>query len=415
VPRFSDGIEHDELLQAVAGSLQSTLVSSRALQAEPTGTGFIYGYRVTLQPHTDGAVASDTVEHTLYVETGSSREDHSGVLTLRNPATGEQADVWLYPADPELPALRTAVYAESASVVLGRLGLPVDGVRVSLAAYRPGKRAVVRVDATDAAYFLKVVRPSKAEPLQAQHTLWREAGMAVPRVLGWSDEGLVALEALDGVEMIGVLDRVTEPSALLDAIERVTGGIGAVRSIAVARTSLVRRVDWYEGRLLELIPEHASVITSMVVAIRRRYGAAGAAPATHTVHGDLHLAQILVDHEHPTQVTGVLDIDTSGWGDPADDAAALYGHLVATIVHDGGAYATVRARRCSILADQLRRRWFTQQEHGFADRAHAIAATQLLGHALSRSASGRAGAVDLIELAHRVVHADEKPLTGASW
>jgi hypothetical protein len=63
----------------------------------------------------------------------------------------------------------------------------------------------------------------------------------------------------------------------------------------------------------------------------------------------------------------------------------------------------------------LRRRWFTQQEHGFADRAHAIAATQLLGHALSRSASGRDGAVDLIELAHRVVHADEKPLTGASW
>jgi hypothetical protein len=175
-------------------------------------------------------------------------------LTLRNPATGEQADVWLYPADPELPALRTAVYAESASVVLGRLGLPVDGVRVSLAAYRPGKRAVVRVDATDAAYFLKVVRPSKAEPLQAQHTLWREAGMAVPRVLGWSDEGLVALEALDGVEMIGVLDRVTEPSALLDAIARVTEGIGAVRSIAVARASLVRRVDWYEGRLLELLP-----------------------------------------------------------------------------------------------------------------------------------------------------------------
>lgn len=111
----------------------------------------------------------------------------------------------------------------------------------------------------------------------------------------------------------------------------------------------------------------------------------------------------------------MLDIDTSGWGDPADDVAALYAHLIATVVHDGGSRATVRARRSSVLADGWRRRWFRSAETGFADRAHAIAATQLLGHALSRSAAGSAGATELIERAHRVVNADERPLTTSSW
>jgi aminoglycoside phosphotransferase (APT) family kinase protein len=401
---------HHDVLNAVAAALNSTVTESVAVQIEPSGRGFTHGYRVTLMD-SEGAAS----ENTVFVETAPPEETRSGVLTLSNPTSGERVDVWLYPADPALPALRTAVYAQAAGVVLGRLGLPVEGLTVSLASYRPGKRAVVRVDTARTAYFLKVVRPQKAEPLQAKHTLWHEAGMPVPRVLGWSDEGLVALEALDGVEMIDVLERVEHPGVLLDEIERLIAGIAATPSIASARTSLVRRIDWYEERLSELVPENDGMIEGTVNTITRRYRAGGAPPPARTVHGDLHLAQILVNPTMPSRVTGVLDIDTSGWGDPADDAAALYGHLIATVIHDGGSQATVRARRCSVLADGWRQRWFAESETGFADRAHAIAATQLLGHALSRSAANSSGAAELIERAHRVAHADERPLTASSW
>lgn len=406
----TDGVLHRDVLTAVAASLESALVSAHALQVEPTGNGFTHGYRITLRD-----ASGSTAEHTVFVETSPADAVRPGVLTLSNPETGERVDVWVYPADPALPALRTAVYAEAAGVVLARLGLPVGGLRVSLAAYRPGKRAVVRVDTDATAYYLKVVRPPAAEPLQGRHTLWRGAGIPVPAVLGWSEEGLVALEALAGSELIGVLDRVAEPAALLDAIEGLVAQIAQVPSTSAARSSLVRRIDWYEERLIEQLPALDGLVERTARTAVRRFRAGGEPPAARTVHGDLHLAQLLVDPAVPARITGVLDIDTSGWGDPADDAAALYAHLIATVVHDGGSRATARARRASVLADGWRRRWFGAGDPGFADRAHAIAATQLLGHALSRSAAGSAGAAELIDRANRVARADERPLTTSSW
>lgn len=403
-------ILHRDVLDAVASSLGSTVVAAHALQIEPTGTGFTHGYRVSLRD-AQGAVA----DHTVFVETSPPDANRPGVLTLTQPESGERVDVWVYPADPALPALRTAVYAEAAGIVLARLGLPVDELRVSLAAYRPGKRAVVRVDTAATSYFLKVVRPPTAEPLQAKHTHWRNEGVPVPAVLGWSEEGLVAMEALSGNELISVLDRVSNPDVLLDEIEHLVRQIAGVTSTAPARASLVRRLDWYEERLIEQLPDHDGLIESTARTILRRYKAGGAPPPDRTVHGDLHLAQLLVDPSAPTTITGVLDIDTSGWGDPADDAAALYAHLIATVVHDGGSRATTRARRCSVLADGWRRRWFSSPEPGLADRAHAIAGVQLLGHALARSAAGSSDATVLIERAYRLVSADDRPMTSAVW
>jgi aminoglycoside phosphotransferase (APT) family kinase protein len=401
---------HQDVLHAVAGSLGARLVDAKALQVEPTGHGFTHGYLVSLVDD-----AGHAVEHTVFVETSPTRTTRPGVLTLTQPESGARVDVWVYPADPALPALRTAVYAEAASVVLARLGLPIDDLRVSLAAYRPGKRAVVRVDTARTPYFLKVVQPPAAEPLQAKHTQWRHEGIPVPAVLGWSGEGLVALEALAGSEVISVLDRMSHPDALLDEIARLMQRIATVPSVAPARPSLVRRLDWYEERLIDQLPENDGLIEATSSAIARRFRAGGTPPPSRTVHGDLHLAQLLVDPASPETVTGVLDIDTSGWGDPADDAAALYAHLIATVVHDGGSRATMRASRAAVLADGWRRRWFSWPERGFSDRAHAIAATQLLGHALARSAAGSTDAATLIEKAHRVATADDISLSTATW
>lgn len=403
-------VPHRDVLGAVASSLGSTLGEVTVLQVEPTGQGFTHGYRVTLSD-----AQGKAADHTVFVETSPPDATRPGVLTLTQPDTGERVDVWVYPADPALPALRTAVYAEAASVVLGRLGLPVDDLKVSLAAYRPGKRAVVRVDTSGTAYFLKVVRPATADPLQRKHTQWRQHGVPVPSILGWSEEGLVALKALSGAELIGVLDTVREPRLLLDELERLVVQIATVPSDAPARASLVRRLDWYEERLVDQLPDYDGLIERTARAILGRYRRGGDPPPSRTVHGDLHLAQLLVDPRDPSHITGVLDIDTSGWGDPADDAAALYAHLIATVVHDGGTSATVRARRSSVLADLWRRRWFGSPDPGFADRAHAIAATQLLGHALARAAAGSSDAALLLERAERVVKADEGPLTTSAW
>jgi aminoglycoside phosphotransferase (APT) family kinase protein len=47
-------------------------------------------------------------------------------------------------------------------------------------------------------------------------------------------------------------------------------------------------------------------------------------PADVPVHGDFYGAQILVRDSRPV---GLIDVDTFGWGRPADDPAMMLGHL----------------------------------------------------------------------------------------
>src|SRR5690606_35409472 len=77
-----------------------------------------------------------------------------------------------------------------------------------------------------------------------------------------------------------------------------------------------------------------------------------------------------------------LDIDTAGLGDPADDAAALYAHLIVTVLVNSDKPSVVSA--CEELAVRWRESWRAREDSSFDDRATAIAATQLLAHALNR-------------------------------
>ena len=93
---------------------------------------------------------------------------------------------------------------------------------------------VVEVRGPGLRLFLKVVRPGLAEGLHERHRLLRAAGLPVPRSLGWTEDGLLVLEALvgrslraqlragapavDGDRVVGVVDR--------DAVLRAIAGEG---------------------------------------------------------------------------------------------------------------------------------------------------------------------------------------------
>ncbi|WP_206446594.1 phosphotransferase family protein [Agrococcus sp. KRD186] len=367
------------------------LVDFAQKDVEPVNEGFIVGYACGVR------TPQDTVERvTIYVNTSQNAptDEHTVELT---DAAGRRLTAWVYPQDPSLPSLPAVSYPEAAGVVLAKFGIAAEGATLRMEAYRPGKRAVLRVETAGDRWFAKVVHPSLASTIHDLHERFQHAGVAVPRSLGFSDAGLVLLGELQGVPAIDVFERI-DRARFASGLDELTRHISTVRVTIGARESLARRVGWYAERMEETAPLFARQTGRLAQLVRERY-AATAVPTPVTIHGDLHLGQIFVDERDPSAITGILDIDTAGLGDPADDRGALFGHVVVSSLERAATAESAQA--LSAFADELQAGW-----HGDA-RVAAIAATHLLGHALANAGRGEergaASAQQLLERAQSVL------------
>jgi aminoglycoside phosphotransferase (APT) family kinase protein len=227
--------------------------------------------------------------------------------------------VWRWPFDPILVDLTTMVTPHLADAHLH--DLVGSDAALEVVAYRPTERAVVRATGTDREVYVKIVPPAVTEALVQRHVTLADAGLPVPRVLA-SGVGWIAMEALVGTTLRDRLknssDRLPSPDRyreLLEMLSRVDPGDG--------RPTRSRLAD---------APHHASMLAAVLPDARGRLDAIleqltappSARSLTSTVHGDLHEAQLVVDD---TTVTGLLDIDDVGPGDPLDDVGALVAHL----------------------------------------------------------------------------------------
>lgn len=366
------------------------LIDFRQKDLEPVNDGVIIGYACSVRGR------DDAVERvTVYVNTAPSAPVDEHTVELVD-ATGRRLTAWAYPQDPSLPSLPAVSYPEAAGVVLARFGIEAEGARLRMEAYRPGKRAVLRVDTGERQWFAKVVQPSLAATIHDLHERFRAAGVPVPKSLGFSEAGLVLLDRLPGVTAIEVFDRI-DRARFAAGLDALVAHIAQVPAAVGARESLARRVEWYAARMEETAPVFARETARLVQQVRTQYDATPL-PQPVTIHGDLHLGQIFVDEGDPSRITGILDIDTAGKGDPGDDAAALYGHVVVSALES--LHARPSGAALAAFADELEAGW------GGDPRVRAIAATHLIGHALAASARGDAGATvaqQLLERAGRLL------------
>jgi aminoglycoside phosphotransferase (APT) family kinase protein len=183
------------------------------------------------------------------------------------------------------------------------------------------------------------------------------------------------------------IERLGDDELFLDAVEGLTRTIARIPGQNPARVSLSRRLDWYERRVRMLLAETGASVDALG-AICRRIDAtlmAASGPQPVMVHGDLHVGQLFVDPADPGRILGVLDIDTAGLGDPADDAAAMHAHLIMSALTMRAAGEHESAARYDRLAERWRQRWVRGDDPDFARRARAISATHLLAHTLGRS------------------------------
>lgn len=225
--------------------------------------------------------------------------------------------LWVVPDDPMLPGLASAMHAPTVSKVLSDLGSDEEVLRCRLRAYRPGRRAVVEVQAGRSSIFLKVVPPSDVEGLHAKHRHLSEF-MAVPDSLGLAKElGIVAMPAVPGADLRSALrsgGALPEPLVIAGMVEDLPTPAeewvtrSPIEGLSHILTLLENLLPRERPRLSELAERIGGERDDVRV----------------PVHGDFHEAQILADGGRPL---GLIDVDTYGWGRPGDDAATMLGHL----------------------------------------------------------------------------------------
>lgn len=295
----------------------------------------------------------------------------AGTIPVVAEADGETlvASVWRWPFDPVVVGLSTAVTpGASDDLVRGAVGATTH---VEVVAYRPTERAVVRVRGERGVVYLKVVPPAEVAALADRHRLLHGAGLPVPEVLTVSEpDGVVVLAELAGTTMRerikADLDGWPDAGAIDDLLARL-------RSVPVTAAS-GRGSRVADGRghaaLLSTVVPHLAPQLELLCARFADEAPAVLARSGATVHGDLHEGQLVVDPRGV--ITGLLDIDDVGAGDPVDDLVTLAAHLrFRALVLDADA-PEPRRRRLLDASDALRAR--SARRHGSEASDVAVAA-----------------------------------------
>lgn len=239
-----------------------------------------------------------------------------------------QVAVWLYPNDPDLLGLPRAAFPDRMAETLNVgsvLSRPVTAEQLSLSmiAYRPRRRAVVKVVVSDPheVFYVKVLRERVFGEIHHKHALLRDAGLPAPEVVLTTDDHLLVTRELPGKSLARAIFEPGDPCPpedlirLLDAMPQAVAGLGR-------RAPWADAVGHYARMVSATLPELAQELSWLSAQIS--HGLSRFPPGNEATHGDFHEGQLRVAGG---KVVGMLDVDTIGPGRRADDLACLIGHL----------------------------------------------------------------------------------------
>jgi hypothetical protein len=346
--RLLTGDDADALLGAAVTAMGGHLIEWTLSQVDhrlASGTTAAYAARVSWP---DGDRSETLGAYLPARPQGISDEPRANMVTVSD---GEnRVRIWRFPADPALPGLVAACDPGAVADLLSSFGVDASGMTLRILSYRARRRAVVEATTPGARLFVKVMRPRTVESIHRRHVLLHDAGLPVPRSLGWSDDGLLVLTPLQGIGLREAVNRsgaaACSPGRLWDLLERLPDAV----------TDLPRRAPWaanarhYAEVVGASLPAHRGWAHELATAVEAAL--AGRDTGDDPVHGDFYEAQVLV---HAGRITGLLDVDTVGPGHRVDDLGCLLGHLsvLATIDATAGSGVADAVRQWSAWFDRL--------------------------------------------------------------
>lgn len=253
---------------------------------------------------------------------------------------GRAAGFFVVPDDPCLPGLAVA----SRSAVLSEhLGQRV--VRTRRRRYRPLVRAVIEATLEDGSTrWVKVLRPKCSARLADVHERCSRVARVPSIVTADTSLGLIVLDDVPGTDLRSLArtprPAMPDPGEILDTVRQLAT---VASPTSVRRTPPLLALDRTVRRLVAILPDDADRIERLADAVEDVSDFVAATVPGATIHGDLHAAQVQVQDG---RVTGVVDLDDAGSGDPHDDLARFLAHLACTVDRPEAADAVPWASAC---------------------------------------------------------------------
>lgn len=247
--------------------------------------------------------------------------------------------VWRYPHDPWLPMLARVCYPDVVGATLAELGVPTgappdEPLPLEVVSYRPGRRAVLRVQLADRAVYCKVMQPHRSGEIVDRHRHLHSAGVPVPVVLA-HHQGLIVLAELPGLPLARAVLEEGPAACRGEDLVALLDRLPASLYSAPLRAPWTDSAAFYAGIVGSSLPALSPRLDALVTGIRTGLAEVDQRIGLHphdVAHGDFYEAQVFVDEG---RVVGLLDIDTVGPGRRADDLACLLAHL--SVLADFGA------------------------------------------------------------------------------
>lgn len=290
-----------------------------AVHVQPSGAAAVR-YAAGIR-HDDGTDARDI----LVATTGDEIPAGAAVVAGADRGAPVEIGIWRWLHDPALPALAVAADPVRLAEMLRGAGLSsATALRVRVRAYRPARRAVIQAsEAGGPTWFVKVVRPAAVSALRARHDLISPV-LPVPPVLAGTPDGLVVFPQAAGRPVRALLD-AGEPVPEAHTLEALLDALPAGLTGFPRRRSPLQRVESFAGVLRQTVDPNSSVLDGLDDIVAQLTGREARPAETVPVHGDFYEGQLLAEHG---RVTGLLDVDTAGPGERADEWATLLAHLL---------------------------------------------------------------------------------------
>ena len=326
------GAHAEHVLAAAIGEGGASVEELRLADIRVQPSGAVRARYIAGVRHPDGSRGHEA----LVAATGAYIPTSATVVAGEPLGERVEVGVWRVAQDPALPGLRMVEDPERVADLLSAHNVALAGPpRVLVRAYRPAQRAVLEVSDGRCRWFVKVVNPAAAAGLRLRHDLLAPR-LPVPPVLAETSDGLVLLPEGCGTLLRErlICDRqpdLVELPAPAD-VEKLLDALPIELMRLPSRRSILHRVQ-ESAEVLRICAESDPAVPASLAA-KLTSEATGVVEQVLTpseqaeppvpVHGDFYHNQVLTDG---SRITGLLDVDTAGPGERADDWATMIGYL----------------------------------------------------------------------------------------